>query len=70
MQDDTIVESTEHTQLKKTRKRGFSASLERVRIELALSDADKAGAQRTFFTKVKEELEYIPAVLKVLEYWQ
>ncbi len=55
---------------KKTRKRGFSASLERVRIELALSDAERAGAERTFFTKVKEELEYIPAVLKVLEYWQ
>jgi transposase len=55
---------------KKTRKRGFSASLERVRIELALSDAERAGADRTFFTKVKEELEYIPAVLKVLEYWQ
>jgi transposase len=55
---------------KKTRKRGFSASLERVRIELALSDAERAGAERTFFAKVKEELEYIPAVLKVLEYWQ
>ena len=55
---------------KKTRKRGFSACLERVRIELALSAEEKAGAERTFFTKVKEELEYIPAVLKVLEYWQ
>ncbi len=55
---------------KKTRKRGFAASLERVRIELALSDAEKAGASRTFFSKVKEELEYIPAVMKVLEYWQ
>jgi transposase len=55
---------------KKTRKRGFSASLERVRIELALSDEEKAGAESSFFTKVKEELEYIPAVLRVLEYWQ
>jgi len=68
--DDVIVEPADQSQLKKTRKRGFSASLERVRIELTLSDADKAGAQRTFFAKVKEELEYIPAVLKVLEYWQ
>ena len=55
---------------KKTRKRGFSASLERVRIELALSDAERTAADRTFFAKVKEELDYIPAVLRVLEYWQ
>ena len=68
--DQVIVEPADQSELKKTRKRGFSANLERVRIELTLSDADKAGAQRIFFTKVKEELEYIPAVLKVLEYWQ
>ena len=55
---------------KKTCKRGFSASLARVRVELALTDVEKAGAVRTFFTKVKEELEYIPAKLNVLEYWQ
>ena len=55
---------------KKTRKRGFSPSLTRVRVELTLTDADKTGAVRTFFTKVKEELEYIPAQLNVLEYWQ
>jgi len=55
---------------KKTRKRGFSSSLTRVRVELTLTDAEKVGAVRTFFTKVKEELEYIPAKLNVLEYWQ
>ena len=55
---------------KNTRQRGFAASLERVRIELALSDEQRAGASRTFFTKVKEELEYIPAKMQVLEYWQ
>ena len=55
---------------KKIRKRGFSASLTRVRVELTLTDAEKVGAVRTFFTKVKEELEYIPAKLNVLEYWQ
>jgi len=70
---DEAVEDAEEPQAptnKKTRKRGFSASLERLRIELTLSDAEKAGAKRTFFSKVKEELEYIPAVIKVLEYWQ
>lgn len=55
---------------RKQRERGFSASLSRERIELALSDDEKAGASKTFFTKVKEELLFIPAQLKVLEYWQ
>lgn len=54
----------------KTRQRGFPAELNRVRIELVLSDEEKVGAQGTFFTKVKEELEFIPATLNVLEYWQ
>ena len=46
------------------------SSLSRVRVELTLTDVEKTGAVRTFFTKVKEELEYIPAQLNVLEYWQ
>ncbi len=54
----------------KGRQRGFSDSLLRERIELCLSDEEKAGAVKTFFTQVKEELEYIPAQIKVLEYWQ
>lgn len=64
------VEEPQKPARKKTRKRGFSDNLQRLRIELSLSDEEKAGASRTFFTKVKEELEYIPAVLQVLEYWQ
>ena len=52
------------------RQRGFSESLLRERIELTLTDEQKVGAIKTFFTKVKEELEFIPAQLKVLEYWQ
>jgi len=55
---------------RQTRQRGFAENLVRERIELALSDEEKAGAVKTFFTKVKEELEFIPAQLKVLEYWQ
>lgn len=55
---------------RKRRQRGFSDTLLRERIELTLSEQEKAGASKTFFTKVKEELEYIPAQLKVLEYWQ
>gem|GEM_PF-5583493 len=38
------------------------------RIELTLSEREKAGASKTFFTKVKEQLLLMPAQLKVLEY--
>jgi transposase len=69
--DDVAEASTDQDMSRKrTRNRGFSAHLARVRIELSLSEEDKAGAQRTFFAKAKEELEYIPASLRVLEYWQ
>lgn len=54
----------------KKRQRGFSGKLVRERIELTLSEEEKAGASKTFFTKVKEELQFIPAQLKVLEIWQ
>src|SRR5690625_4007934 len=55
---------------RKRRQRGFSAALPRERIELPLPDEDKVGASKVFFAKVKEELHYIPAQRKVLEYWR
>lgn len=61
---------TPEPKAKTRRQRGFSASLLRERIELTLSDEQKAGASKVFFTKVKEELQFIPAQLKVLEIWQ
>ena len=61
---------TTEPKAKTHRQRGFSASLLRERIELTLRDEEKAGASRVFFTKVKEELQFIPAQLKVLEIWQ
>ena len=70
---ETSDENAELTQARKarqTRQRGFSANLMRERIEHTLTELEKAGADRTFFTKVKEELHYIPAQLKVLEHWQ
>lgn len=70
---DQLPEDAEEEEAPRRRKRrqgGFSDKLLRERIELTLSDDEKAGATKTFFTKVKEELEYIPAQLKVLEYWQ
>lgn len=74
---DTLPETSDegegiaqHRKERQTRKRGFSASLVRERIEHQLTELEKAGASKTFFTKVKEELHYIPAQLKVLEHWQ
>ena len=57
---------------KKPRKKrkGFSDQLPRIRVELVLTDEEKAGATKTFFTKVKEELDIAPAQARVLEYWQ
>lgn len=52
------------------RQRGFSDKLTRVRVELRLPEEDKMGAESTFFTKVKEELDIVPAKVRVLEYWQ
>lgn len=55
---------------RRQRRRGFSDQLKRERVELRLSEAEKDGASQVFFTKVKEELHFIPAQLKVIEYWQ
>jgi len=52
------------------KREGFSDKLPRVRIDISLSDEEKAGASKTFFTKVKEELDIIPAQARVIEYWQ
>ncbi len=62
----------EYQPKKKSRKKreGFSADLPRVRIEISLTDEEKAGAINTFFSKIKEELDIVPAHAQVLEYWQ
>jgi transposase len=67
---DDVEEEDAPRSSRKRRQRGFSDKLLRERIELTLSDEEKAGATKTFFTKVKEELRFIPAQLTVLEYWQ
>jgi len=55
---------------KRKPREGFSDKLPRVRVDLPLNDDEKAGATSTFFTKVKEELDIVPAQARVLEYWQ
>jgi len=69
--EDQLPEDEQQTKKKPRKKRqGFSDKLARVRIELTLTDEEKVGATNTFFTKVKEELDIIPAQAQILEYWQ
>jgi transposase len=67
---EDVVEEDAPPASRKRRQRGFSDTLLRERIELTFSDEEKVGASKVFFTKAKEELQFIPAQLKVLEYWQ
>ena len=53
---DDVEEEDAPRASRKRRQRGFSDVLLRERIELTLSDEEKVGASKVFFTKVKEEL--------------
>lgn len=66
------LQEIEKPRAKPPRKKrvGFSDKLLRVRIDLPLSEEEKAGASQTFFTKIKEELDIIRPQVRVLEYWQ
>ncbi len=60
---------------KKPRKRrtkgdGFDENLPRIQVRLTLDEDEKAGADKIFFSKVKEELDIVPAQARVIEYWQ
>jgi hypothetical protein len=66
LDDETVPQPKK----RKPPREGFSDKLPRVRVEWLLSDEEKAGASKTFFVKVKEELDIIPAKAQVIEYWQ
>jgi transposase len=71
IEEDVGSESTEPSQpKKKPGRKPFADNLPRVQIFITLSDEEKAGAITTFFSKVKEELDIIPAQVRVLEYMQ
>ena len=67
-EDDKPATSTEAK--KKPGRKPFSDKLLREQIYIYLSDEEKQGSIDTFFTKVKEELDIIPAKVRVLEYMQ
>ena len=51
-------------------RKPFSGDLPREQVFLYLTDEEKTGAKSTFFAKVKEELDIVPAKVRVLEYMQ
>lgn len=68
IEDEQAASSTKAK--KKPGRKPFSDKLPRKQIFLYLTDEEKQGAIDTFFTKVKEELDIIPAKVRVLEYMQ
>lgn len=55
---------------KKTGRKPFSKDLPRVPVFIHLTEEEKAGAIDVFYTKVREELDIIPAKVQILEYFQ
>ena len=54
----------------KTGRKPFAKNLPRHQIFAYLSDEEKSGAINTFFVKVREALDIIPAKVQILEYMQ
>jgi transposase len=58
------------TNRRRKRRQRFNPEIPRVRQDILLSDAQRKDAVETFFTKVKEELDIVPAEVRVIEYYQ
>ena len=54
----------------KTGRKPFSKNIPRTSVFIDLSDEEKVGAIELFYTKVREELDIIPAKVQILEYFQ
>jgi len=68
-EEDT--ESADETKpKKKPGRKGFSDLLPREQVFVDLTDEEKDGAINTFYSKVKEELDIVPAKVRILEYMQ
>lgn len=55
---------------KKTGRKPFAKNIPRHQVFAYLTDDEKKGAIDTFFVKVREELDIIPAKVQILEYMQ
>ena len=73
---EQIVDEAELADIEKPAKKrsggrkGLSDKLPRFQIYLNLSEDEKEGAINTFYSTIKEELDIIPAQVRVLEYCQ
>lgn len=54
----------------KAGRKGLSDKLPREQVYLKLTEEEKDGAINTFYSKIKEELDIVPAKVRVLEYMQ
>lgn len=68
--DDAEQSPNEKKPSKRKARKGFSSNLPRVQKYLRLSDEERNGSIDTFFVKVKEELDIIPAQVQVIEIMQ
>lgn len=68
--DEDEAASEKKASPKKPGRKPFSDNLPREQVYIDLPEEEKAGAIDTFYTKVKEELDIIPAQVRVLEYMQ
>lgn len=71
--DDDVLANTQPTEPKKKAKTGrktFSKNIPRVPVFIDLTEEEKEGAIELFYTKVKEELDIVPAKIQILEYFQ
>ena len=70
-QDEPALEDENDTKPKrKTGRKALNKNLPRVQTFAYLSEDDKEGAIDTFFVKVREELDIIPAQVRIIEYMQ
>jgi len=69
-QDDEPEQPPKDDKKAKTGRKPFSKNLPRHQVFAYLTDAEKEGAINTFFVKVREELDIVPAKVQVLEYMQ
>jgi transposase len=55
---------------KKRGRKGLSKNIPRHQVHINLSEEEKAGAVDTFYSVTKEELDIVPAKVRVIEYLQ
>jgi len=68
--EDQANSDEESTSKKKPGRKGFSDSIPREQLFINLADEEKEGAINTFYSKVKEELDIVPAKVRIIEHMQ